>query len=116
MLRLLADENFNGIVFRELHRQMPGLDLVRAQDVGLEDVADPVILDWAATEGRILLTHDKKTIPRHVYERVKQGLPVAGVMELLAPYTVAQAVEDILIVATSLQPAEVRNQIVYLPL
>jgi predicted nuclease of predicted toxin-antitoxin system len=63
VLRLLADENFNGIVFRELLLREPALDLVRAQDLRLVGRPDPVVLDWAAAQGRVLLTHDKKPIP-----------------------------------------------------
>ena len=38
----------------------PTLDIVRVQDVGLRTASDPDILAWAASEGRILLTHDRK--------------------------------------------------------
>lgn len=116
MLRLLTDENFNGIVFDELLRQAPDLDIVRAQDVGLSQVADPIVLAWAADKGRVLLTHDKKTVPRHVYKRLIGGLAAAGVIELLPPYSVPQAVEDILIAVHSLSPDEMRDRILYLPL
>lgn len=40
MIKLLTDENFEGDVLRGLIRRMPGLDVVRAQDVGL--MATPV--------------------------------------------------------------------------
>jgi hypothetical protein len=51
-----------------------------------------------------------------VYERVSLGLFVAGVIELLPPYSVTGAVEDVLIVATSVPPEEMRDRIIYLPL
>ena len=35
MLRLLADENFNGEVVRGLLLRQPDADIVRVQDVGL---------------------------------------------------------------------------------
>lgn len=35
MLRLLADENFNGDIVRGLLLQKPDLDVIRVQDVGL---------------------------------------------------------------------------------
>lgn len=53
----LADENFNGAVVRGLLRQVPSVDIVRVQDVGLSSAEDPAVLDWAAREGRVLLTH-----------------------------------------------------------
>lgn len=48
ILRLLADENFNGDVVRALLLRQPDLDIVRVQDVGLAGIADPDILAWAA--------------------------------------------------------------------
>jgi predicted nuclease of predicted toxin-antitoxin system len=59
MLRLLSDENFNGDIVRGLFLRQPNLDLLRVQDVGLREVDDPAILDWAASNERILLTHDQ---------------------------------------------------------
>ena len=67
MLRLAADENFNSDIVRGLLRRKPGLDIVRIQDVGLSGADDPTVLEWAAREGRVLLTHDVTTITRYAY-------------------------------------------------
>ena len=56
MLLLAADENFNNDIVRGLLRQKPSLDIVRIQDVGFSGADDPTILEWAAQEGRALLT------------------------------------------------------------
>ena len=50
MLRLLADENFNGDIVRALLLRQPDLDIVRVQDVGLAGVVDPDILAWGRNE------------------------------------------------------------------
>ena len=55
MLRLLADENFNGDIVRALLLRQPDLNIVRVQDVGLAGAVDPDILAWAATNDRIAL-------------------------------------------------------------
>ena len=52
MLRLLADENFNGDIVRALLLRQPDLDIVRVQDVDLAGVDDPDILAWAAANER----------------------------------------------------------------
>lgn len=62
MLRFAADENFNNDIVRGLLRRKPNLDIVRVQDVGLAGADDPTILEWAAREGRILITQDVSTI------------------------------------------------------
>ena len=73
MLRLLADENFNGDIVRGLQLRRPSLDIVRVQDVGLAGAEDPDILAWAAEHDRIVLTHDRATMANFAYERVVVG-------------------------------------------
>ena len=73
MLRLVSDENFNGDIVRGLLLRHPALDLRRVQDVGLEEADDPTILAWAATNNRIVLTHDHATMPDFAYDRVVAG-------------------------------------------
>lgn len=58
---------FNGDIVRGLFLRQPDLDLLRVQDVGLRKVDDPAILDWATSNGRILLTHDRATMPDFAY-------------------------------------------------
>jgi predicted nuclease of predicted toxin-antitoxin system len=79
MLRLAADENFNAGIVRGLLRRLPGLDIVRVQDVGLSGADDPAVLEWAAREGRIVLTHDMSTLVSLALERVAIGQPMPGV-------------------------------------
>ena len=73
MLRLVSDENFNADILRSLYRRRPDLDVVRVQDVGLSATPDPDVLAWAAAEGRILLTHDRDTMPNFAYDRARAG-------------------------------------------
>jgi predicted nuclease of predicted toxin-antitoxin system len=64
MLRLAADENFNADIVRGLLRRLPDLDIVRVQDAGLSGADDTAVLEWAAREGRIVLTHDVSGLHR----------------------------------------------------
>lgn len=79
MLSLLSDENFNGDIVRGLFLRHPNLDLLRVQDVGLRQSNDPAILAWAAANNRILLTHDRATIPDFAYKRLVNEEEMAGV-------------------------------------
>ena len=47
MLRLLADQNFNEDIISGLLDRRPGLDVIRAWDVGLQAAKDPGLLAWA---------------------------------------------------------------------
>jgi len=116
MLRFLADENFNGKILRGLLRRNPGLDIVRAQDVGLAGSHDRVVLEWAADEHRILLTHDVATVTAYAFERMQAGAKMPGICEVGQRLPIAFAIEDILLLAEAGQPADIENQIIYLPL
>ena len=116
MLRLAADENFNNDIVRGLLRRRPELDLVRVQDVGLSGADDPTVLEWAAQEGRALLTHDVSTITRYAYERVRAGKPMPGVFEVGRAVPIGRAIEDILLLAEYSLDGEWEGQVRYLPL
>ena len=81
MLRLAAGEDFNGRIVRGLRRREPKLDIKRVQDTDVLGAADAVVLDWAAGEGRILLTHDVATMTATAYGRVRNGqsIPAASI-------------------------------------
>jgi hypothetical protein len=55
MLKLAADENFDNDIVRGAELQLPELDFLRVQDVGLTGAEDDEVLAWAASEGRVLL-------------------------------------------------------------
>ena len=116
MLRLLTDEDFNGRIVRGLRRRMPELDLVRVQDTEVSGDEDPEVLEWAAAEGRILLTHDVATMTAFAYQRVREGKPLPGVVEVPQSMPIGQAIEDILLLAAASEPGEYEGQVVYLPL
>ena len=115
MLRFLADENFDNTIVRGLFRGRPALDIVRVQDVGLSGKDDPMVLEWAAQEGRILLTHDVATITRYAYDRVRQGQPMPGVVEISTDSPIGRVIEDILVLVECSQEGEMEGQIQYLP-
>ena len=116
MLRLAADENLNNAIVRGLLRRRPDLDIVRVQDANLSGADDPTVLEWAAQEGRVLLTHDVSTITKHAYERVRAAQPMPGVIEVSETVPIGQAIADILLLAECSLDDEWEGQIHYLPL
>ena len=116
MLLLVSDENFNNDLVRGLLRRNPDLEIVRVQDVGLRGAEDPLILEWAAQEGRVLLTHDVATMAHFAYERVQAGKSMPGVIEVPDDLPIGAAIEDILLLAEFSDRGEWESQVIYLPL
>jgi hypothetical protein len=116
MLRLLADENFNRDIVRGLLLRQPELDLVRVQDVGLAGLNDPQILAWANQNNRIILTHDRATMPHEAYQRLATGEDLRGMFILSDRFPVGQAIEEILLINDCTDQVEWIGHVIYLPL
>ncbi|MEM7352714.1 MAG: DUF5615 family PIN-like protein [Acidobacteriota bacterium] len=116
MLRLAADEDFNGRIVRGLKRREPTLDLARVQETDVFGAADPEVLAWAAAEDRVLLTHDVSTMTAAAYDRVTKHQPMPGVVEVPQSMPIGLAIDDILLLAAGSQPGEYEGQVLYLPL
>ncbi len=116
MLKLAADENFHGDIVRGLLQRLPALNIVRVQDDGMTGNRDPQILEWAAAAGRILLTHDRKTVPDYAHERVGANLPMPGVFLVSDQMPIGQAVEEIALAVQCLAEEECANLVRYFPL
>ena len=115
MLRFAADENFRRDIVQGLRRRYPELDIATVQERGLQTAPDSAVLEWAAREGRVLLTHDLSTMGVAAYERVAEGLPMHGVVFVRWQYPMRQAVDELELVAGASLEGEWENQVRYLP-
>ena len=116
MLRLAADENFNGDVVRGLLRRKSDVDIVRVQDAGLSGADDPAVLEWAAREERVLLSHDVSTLTLFAWQWVQNRLAMPGVFEVSRDLPIGQVIEDIVLLAECSLEREWEGQVRYLPL
>jgi predicted nuclease of predicted toxin-antitoxin system len=63
--RFLADVIINARILAGLKRLAPSCDALTAQDSGMATLPDPELLQQAAAQDRILLTHDVNTMITH---------------------------------------------------
>lgn len=116
ILRLAADENFDNDILRGLLRLYPELDIVRIQDTDIYGAEDPLVLEWTAREGRLLLTHDLRTMPTFAYERMAANLPVAGVVVVTGRLSIGQIIDELALIIGASDIDEWRDRVVTLPM
>jgi len=116
MVKFLADENFNNQIVRGVLRQNPSVDFVRVQDVGLSGKDDPTVLEWAAEQDRIVLTHDVTTMTVFAYHRIEMGLSMPGLCGVSRRVSVGLVIEEILLLAEYSLKHEWEGQVRFLPL
>ncbi len=112
---IATDENFHHDIIRGLRRRLESLDILRVQDV-LKEAEDVDLLEWAARENRVILSHDVTTLKRYADERVEQGLPMAGLVLVPQPFTMRTIIEDLLLLIECSSPGEMEGQVRFLPL
>jgi len=69
-LRFQADNDLDQRIVIATKRLDPAVDFQTAAALGLHHLSDPEVLALAAREGRILVSHDRRTLPRHFREFV----------------------------------------------
>ena len=117
--RFLADVNFNQRIISGLRRRIPQIDLVTAQDLGLDQAPDPALLEEASKLDRILLTHDINTMPQHFatyLDALPQGEHSPGVMLVAQGLPIGSAIQELYEIWSCSLHQEWRDLFTFLPL
>lgn len=116
MLRVLIDHDLDQDILRGLLRRVPDLDAVTAHEVGISEAPDPDLLAWAAEAGRVLVTHDRRTMPAHASARLAAGEDIAGVIIVSRKMPLGAAIDELEIVVSCSEPEEWQNLARHIPL
>lgn len=114
-VRFQADADLNHIIVKATLRREPSIDFQTAHAAGLVGVPDSEVLALAAQAGRVLVTHDRKTMPAHFAEFIAHTIS-SGVIVIPQKLSVHAAVEDLVLIWTASEAEEWRNSIQVLPL
>jgi hypothetical protein len=120
-LRFLLDEHLRGILWAAIQahnaRSPYPLDVVQVGDPPdlPRGSLDPDILLWAEREGRILLSHDKRTLPGHLAAHLQAGRHSPGIFILKAGVSVPVLISELALRAYASDPWESEDRLEYLP-
>jgi hypothetical protein len=64
-VRFQADADFNETILLAIIRREPAIDFQTASLGNIIGRSDPEVLAMAAGEGRVLVSHDQRTMPHH---------------------------------------------------
>lgn len=93
-----------------------GVDVIRAQDDGHGKSDDSLVLDRATELERPVVTFDDDFL-REAARRQRGTIEFSGVVYDHQPQmTIGQVVEDLTLIAETMQLDEMRNRVHYLPL
>lgn len=116
MLRLLIDQDLDQVILRGLLLRVPNLDVVTAHQANLSDATDPELLAWASEQKRIVVTHDRRTMPYYAANRIAKGERISGIIIVSRRLPVSQVIDDLEIIVSCSDVGEWENVLKYLPL
>jgi predicted nuclease of predicted toxin-antitoxin system len=113
--RFLADADLNQDIVKGVLRREPGIDFRVPLGAEVRSRSDLEVLALAASEGRILLTHDRKTMPLAFAEFVGSANS-PGVFIISQKVDHLAAIEAILLVWAASEAEEWANRVCAVPL
>ena len=116
IVRYQADADLNQIILRGVIRREPAIEFVTPAEGELIDQDDRTVLELAARHGRILVSHDRKTMSRHFYEFIETNDSPGVFVIRQQRCPVAVAIEELLMIWEASEAEEWVNQYRYLPL
>jgi len=114
-VRFQADADLNAEIVTGVRRREPNIDFQMADEINIRRLRDPEVLALAAQKNRILVTHDRRTMPRHFADFILHHSS-PGVFIIAQTMSVRVAIEELLLVWAASESEEWRNLIVELPL
>lgn len=116
MVRFLADVSLRHPIVTGCTRREPAIDFLSAHAAKLHGLSDREVLQIAAAQGRILVTQDFRTMPKHFVEFLAGGNTSPGVFLVKQRTPLAAAIEDLVLVWTASTAEDWTNRIVEIPL
>ena len=114
-VRFLADENIRASVIQGLQSREPAIDVLDVKTSGLRGTKDLALLEIAAEQDRILITYDRKTMPRHIRDRRAAGKPIPGVFVIPdRKSAIGDIIDWLILVWTASKAEEWRDQIIFM--
>jgi hypothetical protein len=113
-IRLQADADFKQAIVIGVLRRQPKLDFRSANEAELEGVKDSDVLAIAARDGRVLVTHDRKTMPTEFGQFITSQTS-SGVLILSQNLPIGEAIDAIILVWEASTAEEWINQIMTFP-
>lgn len=113
-VRFLADEDVNVDILAGLRFREPTADILDVKSAALRGTKDPILLELAAEQDRILITHDRNTMTRYFRDRTEAGKPNPGIFILpQRPSAIGGIIEWLVLVWVASEAEEWRNRIFY---
>ncbi len=114
--RFLADNDLKDQIVLGVLRREPTIVMTRLREIGLAKTPDDQVLEFAAREGFIVVSHDVNTMRAAAIARIQNDQEMAGLLLIHQRSPLAQTIDDLILIGIASDAAEWDGEIQFLPL
>jgi hypothetical protein len=115
-IRFQADNDLKRVIVDATLRRAPRIDFQTAQAAGLDRLDDGAVLHLAASQARILVSHDKRTMSQALALFVESGGTSPGVLLVIPQQApIREVAETLILIWADDRPHDWTNLITKIP-
>jgi hypothetical protein len=114
--RFLADEDLRRAIVLAVRRLEPAIEIPTIFDMNVGGASDEQVLELAAGQGFIVVSHDVNTMRAAAETRLRNGSTMAGLFLVPQTRTTRVVAEALSLIWSASTAEEWAGRIVYLPL
>lgn len=117
-IKYLLDEHLSPAYRSQLVRRNPEIvvRIIGDLDAPPKGTLDPDILIWCEINEFILVTNNRKSMPRHLAEHLSSSRHIPGIFIVNLNQTIGQTIEELIMIAGASFEDEYQDRIEYLPI
>jgi hypothetical protein len=114
-IKFQGDYDLKRAIISGVRRRQAAIDFRTADDADLRGVSDEEVLAIAALDGRVLVSHDRNTMPAHFIEFIaRRDSPGLILIEQRLP--IGDAIDDLLLIWEASDAEEWANRLEFIPI
>jgi len=114
-VRFLADADLNHYIITGTRLREPAIGFLSAADAALEGLSDTEVIGVAARQNRILVSHDKSSMPLHFARFVAEKQISPGVFLVPQHADVGSVIEALVLIWSASSTVDWFGQIHHIP-
>jgi hypothetical protein len=113
--RFLADQDFNEHIIQGIWRLEPAVEFLRAREVGLDEKSDSEVLEYAAKERWIVISHDVNTMSAAAKARLTNRQTMTGLFLVHQLSPLGSIIDCLILIWAASEAEEWTDRILFLP-
>ena len=115
-LKYFLDEDVDQRILRGIERREPSMEVTTVQKSGLRSAPDSEILEFASSEGFVVITQDINTMTGHLFDPMGEGKDCPGVIFIPPDVAIGDSIEDLIVIFLSSTAEEWLDRYDFLPI